>query len=282
MNSIHNNQLKLCFNKFKRNKSIFISLFFIIILAACCVFIPLFSVYEYSKTDFTSQLQAPSMQHFFGTDSLGRDIFVRCFMGGRITFEVAIIATCVVLSIGVVYGTVSGFFGGKVDAFMMRIIDVLYGIPFLFFSILLLTLFGQSIILSFIAIASISWLDMARVTRGQTLSIKQKEFIEASYVVGVRRIKIIARHIVPNLFGVIVVYAAMVIPNMIILSAVLSFFGLGVVEPMTSWGLLISDGSKNVEYWWLLFFPVILMTSTLLAFAFLSNGLRDALDKKSR
>lgn len=268
------------FRRFRRNHLAMGSLILIFVLALLCAFVPIFSHYDYSVPDFGNSLTPPGSEHFFGSDGLGRDLFVRSFIGGRITFEIAFAATVVVLLIGVVYGSVAGFMGGKIDALMMRFVDVLYGVPFLFFSILLLTLFGQSLMLSFVAVAAISWLDMARVVRGQTLSLRHKEFVEAAHVCGVGNWQIITRHIIPNLIGVVIVYAALVVPNMIVLSAVLSFFGLGVMEPMTSWGLLISDGAQNMTSWWLLLFPALLMTSTLLAFAFVSNGLRDALDPR--
>jgi oligopeptide transport system permease protein len=267
-------------NRFLHNKLAFISLLSIILLALLCILVPLFSTYVYSKPDFSNSLQMPSFEHFFGTDGLGRDLFVRSFIGGRITFEIAFAATVVVLLIGVIYGAIAGFFGKNIDSLMMRIVDILYGVPFLFFSILLLTLFGQSLILSFIAIASISWLDMARVVRAQTLSLKEKEYIESAIVSGLSKWGIIRKHIIPNLMGIVIVYAALVVPNMIVLSAVLSFFGLGVMEPMTSWGLLISDGSQNMDSWWLLLFPAMLMIITLLSFTFVVNGLRDALDPR--
>ncbi len=271
---------QMAFKRFYHNRLAMFSLVIVIVLALLCAVVPLISHYDYSVPDFANSLAAPSFEHFFGSDGLGRDLFVRCFIGGRITFEIAFAATIVVLFIGVMYGSISGFMGGKIDTIMMRCVDVLYGVPFLFFSILLLTLFGQSLILSFVAIAAISWLDMARVVRGQTLSLKNKEFVEAAHICGVGSWKTITRHIIPNLIGVVIVYAALVIPNMIVLSAVLSFFGLGVMEPMTSWGLLINDGAQNMDSWWLLLFPALLMTSTLLAFAFIANGLRDALDPR--
>ncbi len=268
------------FRRFRYNKIALVSLVIIISLALACILVPFISQYDYSHPDFANSLRPPNQAHFFGTDGLGRDLFVRSFIGGRVTFEIAFAATMVVLLIGVFYGATAGFLGGRIDSLMMRCVDILYGVPFLFFSILLLTLFGQSIILSFIAIAVISWLDMARVVRGQTLSLKHKEFVEAARVYGVSNWRIITKHIIPNLIGVVIVYAALVVPNMIVLSAVLSFFGLGVMEPMTSWGLLISDGAQNMDSWWLLLFPALLMTITLLAFAFIANGLRDALDPR--
>lgn len=266
--------------RFMLNKLAVISLIIILSLAFLCVIVPMFSHYNYAATDFTATFASPDSTHLFGTDGLGRDLFVRCFIGGRVTFEIAIAASGVVLLIGVLYGSIAGFFGGFIDSAMMRIVDVLYGIPFLFFSILLLAVFGQSMMLSFIAIAAISWLDMARVVRGQTLGLKQKQFVEAAIVSGVSNWHMIIKHIIPNLIGVVIIYATLVVPNMIVLSAVLSFFGLGVMEPMTSWGLLISDGAQNMNNWWLILFPATFMTITLLSFAFIANGLRDALDPR--
>ena len=267
-------------SRLARNKLALSSLALLVIFTLLCIFVPLASSVAFDKTNWGEIMQLPSSNHWFGTDSLGRDLWVRCFIGGRITFEIAFAAACVVLLVGIFYGAIAGYVGGRVDSIMMRIVDVLYGIPFLFFCILLITLFGNSMALSFVAIAAISWLDMARIVRGQTLSIKHKEYVEAAKVSGVSNFKIIRRHVIPNLLGVVIVYAALTVPNMIVLSAVLSFFGLGVTEPMTSWGLLISDGAQNMQAWWLLLFPAGLMTTTLLAFAFLANGLRDALDPR--
>lgn len=263
-----------------RKKIAMISAMIIFSLALLCIFQPILSHAAFDKTDWSSILQAPSFQHWFGTDNLGRDLLVRCFLGGRITFEIAFAAASVVLLIGIFYGAIAGYVGGKMDTLMMRVVDVLYGVPFLFFCILLITLFGNSLSLSFMAIAAISWLDMSRIVRGQTLSIKRKEYVEAALISSVSHFKIITRHVIPNLLGVVIVYAALTIPNMIVLSAVLSFFGLGVTEPMTSWGMLIADGAQNMQAWWLLLFPAGLMVVTLLSFAFLANGLRDALDPR--
>ncbi|AUR52388.1 ABC transporter permease subunit [Aquella oligotrophica] len=268
------------FKRFSKNKLALLSLLIIIILTLMCIFVPMLSSISYDKTNWSEILEMPNAKHLFGTDNLGRDLFVRAFIGGRITFAIAFAAAFVVLLIGIFYGAIAGYLGGKIDTIMMRIVDILYGIPFLFFCILLITLFGNSVALSFVAIAAISWLDMARIVRGQTLSIKHKEYVEAALVSGVSNRKIITRHVIPNLLGVVIVYAALTVPNMIVLSAVLSFFGLGVTEPMTSWGLLIADGAQNMESWWLLLFPAGLMTITLLSFAFVSNGLRDALDPR--
>lgn len=268
------------FGRLSKNKLAMTSALVILALTILCICVPIFSSVAYDKTNWGEIMQSPSSGHLFGTDSLGRDLFVRCFIGGRITFGIAFAAAFVVLLVGIFYGAIAGYIGGRVDTIMMRIVDVLYGIPFLFFCILLITLFGNSMALSFIAIAAISWLDMSRIVRGQTLSIKHKEYVEAAMISGVSNFKIISRHVIPNLLGVVIVYAALTVPNMIVLSAVLSFFGLGVTEPMTSWGLLIADGSQNMQAWWLLLFPASLMIITLLSFAFLANGLRDALDPR--
>lgn len=263
-----------------RQKLSLFSLGLLIVLGMACLCVPFFNSIPYDKTDWGATLVSPNAQHWFGTDSLGRDLFVRCFMGGRITFEISLAAAGIVLIVGVAYGAIAGYLGGKIDSLMMRLVDVLYGIPFLFFSILLMTLFGNSLSLSFVAMAAISWLDMARVVRGQTLSLKQKEFVEAARLYGASHFRIILRYLIPNLLGIVLVLTTLAIPNLIVLSAVLSFFGLGVMEPMTSWGLLISDGAHNMQSWWLLLFPAGLMIITLLSFAFLANGLRDALDPR--
>lgn len=268
------------FRRFSHHPLAVTSLCLLITLALLCIFVPIFSHYDYSDTHFESILLPPDTHYWFGTDGLGRDLWVRCFIGGRITFEIALAATGVILFIGVIYGATAGFLGGRIDNLMMRAVDVLYGIPFLFFCILLLTLFGQTKLVSFLAIAALGWLDMARVVRGQTLNLKQQEFIEAARVCGLSQWQIILRHIIPNLLGVVIIYSALTIPSMVVLSAVLSFFGLGVMEPMTSWGLLISDGIQDLDSWWLLLFPASLMTLTLLCFAFVANGLRDALDPR--
>lgn len=266
--------------RLSKNKVAITSLAIIITLTLLCLFVPMFSQATYDQINWNQMLQPPNSQHWFGTDSLGRDLFVRTFIGGRITFSIAFTAALVVVLIGIFYGAVAGYLGGKSDILMMRLVDILYGVPFLFFCILLITLFGNSTLLALVAITAISWLDMARIVRGQTLAIKHKEYVEAALVAGVSHVNIIVRHVIPNLLGVVLVYAALTVPNMIVLSAVLSFFGLGITEPMTSWGLLIADGAKNMHAWWLLLFPAGLMTITLLAFAFLANGLRDALDPR--
>lgn len=246
---------------------------------------PWLSPYDYDYTDWDRILIPPDLAsgHLFGTDGIGRDIFVRTLYGGRISLLVGIVATIVSLLIGIAYGATAGYFGGRVDHVMMRIVDILYAMPFMFFVILLMVMFGRNIILIFVAIGAINWLDMARIVRGQTLSLKRKEFVEAAEALGVRPFRIIRRHIVPNLLGVVVVYVTLTIPQVILVESFLSFLGLGVQEPMTSWGALVNEGAQEMENApWTLVFPAVFLATTLFCFNFIGDGLRDALDPKDR
>ncbi len=231
----------------------------------------------------TMQMEVTRSYFLFGTDANGRDLLTRTLFGGRISLMIGLLATFVSLIIGVTYGATAGFIGGRVDSVMMRIVDVLYSIPFMFFVILLMVFFGRNIILMFVAVGAVEWLDMARIVRGQTLSIKRREFIEAAHACGVSTTAIIRRHIVPNTLGPVVVYMTLLVPKVILLESFLSFLGLGVQEPMTSWGVLISEGANNiVEAPWMLIFPATFLALTLFAFNFVGDGLRDALDPKDR
>ena len=231
----------------------------------------------------TMQMEVARQYFLFGTDANGRDLLTRTLFGGRISLMIGLLATFVSLIIGVTYGATAGFIGGRVDNVMMRIVDVLYSIPFMFFVILLMVFFGRNIVLMFIAVGAVEWLDMARIVRGQTLSIKRREFIEAAHACGVSTTAIIRRHIVPNTLGPVVVYMTLLVPKVILLESFLSFLGLGVQEPMTSWGVLISEGANNiVEAPWMLIFPATFLALTLFAFNFVGDGLRDALDPKDR
>ncbi|MES1952987.1 ABC transporter permease subunit [Salinisphaera hydrothermalis] len=240
---------------------------------------------NYYSQDYDAIWQAPTLAHghIFGTDSVGRDLFVRTMVGGRISLMVGIVTAFVSLLIGVAYGATAGFIGGRIDGFMMRTVDILYALPFMFLVILMVVFFGQSLFLMFLAIGAVSWLDMARIVRGQTLTIKQQPYVEAARMAGASGTAIIVRHIVPNLLGLIVVYVTLTIPQVILFESFLSFLGLGVQEPMTSWGALINDGVGEMgRAPWLLVIPSIFLAVTLFCFNFIGDGLRDALDPNDR
>jgi len=244
---------------------------------------PWVSPNEYLTADFNNILRSPAFAdgHVFGTDDLGRDLFVRTMMGVQVTFAVAIVASIVSLVIGVLYGATAGFIGGRVDAVMMRLVDTLYAMPFIFFVILLLVVFERNFLLIFVAIGAINWLDMARIVRGQTLSLREREFVQAAQLLGVSTPKIILRHIAPNLIGVVIVYVTLTIPQAILIESFLSFLGLGVQEPQTSLGKLVNDGTDQMEgAAWLLLIPATLLAVILLCFNFLGDGMRDLFDSR--
>ena len=219
----------------------------------------------------------------FGTDHSGRDLLTRTLVAGRVSLAIGLLAGLVAVVIGVLYGATAGFIGGKADEIMMRIVDILYSLPFIFFVIMLVVFFGRNFVLMFLAVGAVLWLDMARIVRGQALSIKRQEYVQAAEALGVTRAGIVLRHVVPNLLGPVVIYMTLLVPQVIILESFLSFLGLGVQEPMSSWGVLISQGAKNIPGAnWLLVFPSIFLTSTLFALNFIGDGLRDALDPKDR
>jgi oligopeptide transport system permease protein len=255
------------------------------LMAALVIIAPALSPFSFDYTDWDQISTAPSLSagHPFGTDALGRDLFVRTLYGGRISLMVGFVATMVSLLIGISYGAIAGYLGGRVDQVMMRIVDILYAMPFMFLVILLMVLFGRNIILIFVAIGAINWLDMARIVRGQALSLKNREFVEAARAGGVSAARIIRRHIVPNLLGVVAVYVTLTIPQVILVESFLSFLGLGVQEPMTSWGALVNEGAGEMENApWMLVFPSVFLALTLFCFNFIGDGLRDALDPRDR
>ncbi|WP_422039555.1 ABC transporter permease subunit [Roseibium sp.] len=223
------------------------------------------------------------MHFYFGTDANGRDMMTRTFIAGRVSLTIGLLATVVAISIGVIYGATSGYMGGRVDQMMMRVVDILYSLPFIFFVIMLVVFFGRNFILMFIAVGAVEWLDMARIVRGQTLTIKRQEYVQAAEAMGVDDGGILRRHVIPNTLGPVVVYMTLLVPKVILLESFLSFLGLGIQEPMTSWGVLISEGARNLQgAAWMLIFPSIFLTSTLFALNFIGDGLRDALDPKDR
>ena len=248
-------------------------------LVAVCA--PWLSPHDYASTNFGSTLLPPALTefHVFGTDDLGRDLFVRTMMGVRITLVVAIVASFVSLVIGVAYGAIAGYVGGRVDAVMMRFVDTLYALPFIFFVILLMVAFERNFLLIFVAIGAINWLDMARIVRGQTLSLREREFVEAARLTGVSTARIILRHIAPNLIGIVIVYITLTIPQAILVESFLSFLGLGVQEPQTSLGALVNAGVGHMEgASWALLIPAGVLALILLCFNFLGDGLRDHFD----
>ncbi len=284
--TIHTNSLLGdAWNTLKKNRAALASVTTMATMIALVIFGPLLSPYAVDQTDWYQISSRPNMAsgHIFGTDDLGRDLFVRVMYGGRVSLMVGIVATIVSVIIGVTYGSISGFIGGKTDALMMRVVDVLYAMPFLFFVILLMVFFGRSILLIFVAIGAVNWLDIARIVRGQTLNLKGKEFVDAARAGGVSTLRIVFKHIVPNLLGLVVVYVALTVPQVILVESFLSFLGLGVQEPMTSWGALVNQGARQMETSpWMLLFPAMFLATTLFCFNFIGDGLRDALDPKDR
>lgn len=231
----------------------------------------------------TVRAEINRLYFFFGTDANGRDMMTRTFIAGRVSLTIGLLATVVAISIGVLYGATSGYLGGRADQMMMRVVDILYSLPFIFFVIMLVVFFGRNFILMFIAVGAVEWLDMARIVRGQTLTIKRQEYVQAAEAMGVGDGGIVRRHIIPNTLGPVVVYMTLLVPKVILLESFLSFLGLGIQEPMTSWGVLISEGARNLQgSAWMLIFPSIFLTSTLFALNFIGDGLRDALDPKDR
>ena len=277
--------------RFRRNKAAMVSLIVLALVALFALFGNSLAAWTNEDMDFNvigqaAQLGAPSFEngHYFGTDDLGRDLFSRTVQGTQVSLMVGLIGAAIAVIVGTLYGATAGYVGGRTDAVMMRTVDILLAIPYMFVLILLLVVFGRSLSMLFLGIGMISWLEMSRIVRGQTLSLKNREFIEAARATGVPAWKIILRHIVPNLLGVVAVYATLLVPLMILSESFISFLGLGVQEPLTSWGALISEGAGTMSYGtlWQLAFPLFFFCITLFAFFFVGDGLRDALDPKDR
>jgi oligopeptide transport system permease protein len=270
--------------RLSRNKAAVAGLLTLGFLVLAATVGPYLLPYTYDQVNKQDVWLGPlSGGHLIGTDALGRDLLARLLIGLRVSLAVGVVATAVSLMIGIAWGATAGYVGGKMDELMMRVVDVLYSLPFIFFVILLMVTFGRNFILMFVAIGAVEWLTLARIVRGQTLSLKQKEFIEAARAAGVSSASIIRRHVVPNLLGPVVVYVTLTIPAVILAESFLSFLGLGVQEPLTSLGTLISLGANDMELApWLLVFPSIVMVITLMCFNFIGDGLRDAIDPKDR
>lgn len=274
--------IKKAITRLFTNKLSFLGTLYILLLVVLALFTPLVAPYDYAFQDLSLGPSGPSGKHWLGTDSLGRDLLTRMMYGSRISLMVGLMATLVALIIGVFWGTLAGFSGGRVDAFMMRIVDVLYGIPFIILIILLMVIFGRNLILLFMAIGAVEWLTMARIVRSQVRGISKQEYVLAAEAMGVKKWGIISRHIIPNAIGPVIVYATLTVPQIMLLEAFLSFLGLGVQAPMSSWGILIRDGAVSMEeYWWLLLFPSIAFSLTLFSLNFIGDGLRDALDPRT-
>ncbi|HSC66624.1 MAG TPA: ABC transporter permease [Cellvibrio sp.] len=269
-------------SRLRKNKMAMIGLYFLVALTVIALLTPWIAPYSYEEQNLDLGASPPSAEHWLGTDILGRDQLTRIMYGSRISLMVGFIATAVALTIGVLWGAISGFVGGRTDAVMMRIVDALYALPFTIFIILLTVVFGSSMLLLFLAIGAVEWLTMARIVRGQILTIKRQEFVEAAVSIGLSPWRIISRHLIPNVLGPVIVYTTLTIPSVILLESFLSFLGLGIQPPASSWGSLISGGVETMEeYPWLLFFPGLVLTVTLFSLNFLGDGLRDALDPRA-
>jgi oligopeptide transport system permease protein len=269
--------------RLKGSRTVMTCLLLLLLIAVVGIIGPLLTPHGYADTDFATRFAAPTFNelHLFGTDELGRDQFARTLLGVKVTLFVAVIASVVSLGIGVLYGATAGLFGGKIDAVMMRAVDALYALPFVFFVILLMVVFDRNFLLIFVAIGAINWLDMARIVRGQTMSLKNRAFVEAARLTGVSTAGIIWRHITPNLIGVVIVYITLTIPQAILVESFLSFLGLGVQEPQTSLGALVNTGVAHMHRApWLLIIPAGVLALILFCFNFLGDGLRDIADPK--
>jgi oligopeptide transport system permease protein len=267
------------FRRFVRNRPAVAGCIFLTLAALLAIAAPAVAPYSYADQDLTLGAAGPDARHWLGTDNLGRDLFARTLFGGRISLLVGICATAVALLIGVTFGALSGYIGGRLDTFMMRFVDSMYAFPFTIFVIILMVFFQRSIVLLFCAIGCVEWLTLARIVRNQVRSLRKKEFVEAAICLGLPLHRILLRHIIPNILGPVIVYSTLTIPSVMLLEAFLSFLGLGVQPPMSSWGLLIKEGAESMEsYPWLLVFPGLFLSLTLFSLNFIGDGLRDALD----
>jgi oligopeptide transport system permease protein len=271
--------------RFAANRAAIAGVGGLLVLTFMAIFAPGMSPHAIDDLAWDAIGIAPTREnsHWFGTDDTGRDMWVLTWMGARVSLTIGVLTTVVALSIGVLYGATAGYLGGRADMWMMRFVDVLYALPLLFFIIILVTVFGRNIFLVFLAIGCVEWLTMARIVRGQTMSIKRKDFVEAAVTSGLSSAAIVRQHVIPNAVGPVIVYVTTLVPTNILVESYLSFLGLGVQEPLTSWGVLISRGAGAIETApWLLLIPAVLLATTMFCFNFIGDGLRDALDPKDR
>lgn len=267
--------------RLRQNRFATVSAVTLVVITVACLFGPLLSPYDAMSQNLDLGATPPSMKHWFGTDQAGRDMLTRVLIGGRISIAVGIVATFVAVVIGVIYGAVAGFLGGLTDRIMMRLVDMLYALPFPIFVILLVSLFGRKLVLVFLAIGFVQWLTLARIVRGQVQSLRDREFVQAARVLGTPNWRIILRHIIPNIIGPVIVYTTLLIPNVILLESFLSFLGLGTAD--VSWGHLIKTGADTFEeHIWRLLFPALALASTLFCLNLLGDGLRDAFDPQMK
>ena len=272
-------------DRFMANRAAMISTGIMLTIVVLAIIVPIWGPHPLEEVYWDRMMIAPTLEnnHWFGTDVNGRDMFARVFYGARISLTIGVLTTLVAMTIGVTYGAVAGYAGGRIGAVMMRFVDIVYAVPALFLIIVLVSVFGNNFILVFISIGAVEWLTMARIVRGQTLSIKEKDYLEAARALGLPASAVLVRYIIPNVLGPVIVYATLLIPINILVESYLSFLGLGVQEPFTSWGRLISQGAKEMEMApWLLLAPAVFLTVTMFCFNFIGDGLRDALDPKDR
>lgn len=273
--------LRRSLERFLENRAAVAAGIFVVAMLVLCGAAPLVAPFPFEAQDLALGAAGPSREHWLGTDTLGRDVFSRLLYGGRVSLKVGLIATAVSCVIGVAYGMVAGWLGGARDSAMMRFVDILYALPFTLFVILLTVLFGQEMWLIYVAIGAVSWLTMARIVRAQTRELRTQAFVEAAICLGQTPLKIMRRHILPNILGTVIVYATLTVPGVMLTEAFISFLGLGVKPPMTSWGLMIKEGADVMQdFPWLLIFPGIFFAGTLFALNLFGDGLRDAFDPK--
>ncbi len=277
---------QLALHRFTKNRRAMACFWIMLTLGISTLAVPLLSPHDYRTQKLELQKKPPNSTYWMGTDPNGRDLMVRAFMGGRVSFAVGLLATGISLLIGVAYGAVAGFLSGKVDAWLMRFVDVLYGLPHMFLVIIVMSILGRNFLVVFMVLGCFSWMTMSRIVRGQVLSLKEKEFVEAARALGVSTPAIIARHMIPNILGPVIVYSTLTVPSVMLQEAFLSYLGLGISEPQTSWGLLISDGAGSLNpiriYWWLVLFPGSLLALTLFCLNAVGDGLRDAFDVQQK